>query len=58
MAASISERMCGGSLVSGSKSIFKLGVDGSGSLILRGNALRIMLRICMQLGGIISQNVK
>lgn len=37
---------------------FKLGVDGSGSLILRGKALRMILRICMQLGGITSQKVK
>lgn len=37
---------------------FRFGVEGSGSLILRGNALRMIFRICMQLGGITSQKVK
>ena len=37
---------------------FKLGVEGSGSLILRGNALRMTFRIWMQLEGITSQKLK
>lgn len=37
---------------------FKFGVEGSGSLMLRGKALRIIFRICMQLGGMTSQKLK
>lgn len=36
-------------------STFKLGVKGSGSLMLRGKALRIRFLSWMQLGGITSQ---
>ena len=41
-----------------SSQTFKLGVDGSGSLMLRGKALRMTLRIWMQLKGITSQKLK
>lgn len=34
---------------------FRLGVNGSGSLMLRGKALRMRLRSWMQLGGMTSQ---
>ena len=37
---------------------FKLGVKGSGSLMLRGKALRIRFLIWMQLGGMTSQKLK
>lgn len=37
------------------RSTFRLGVNGSGSLMLRGKALRIRLRSWMQLGGMTSQ---
>ena len=37
--------------ISGNRSTFRLGVKGSGRRMLRGKALRIRLRIWMQLGG-------
>ena len=46
----------GGMLISVSMSTFRLGVNGSGSRMFRGNALRIRFRIWIQFGGITSQN--
>jgi len=45
----------GACAISGSISTFRLGVNGSGSLMLRGNALSTRLRTWMQLGGMTSQ---
>ena len=36
----------------------RFGVKGSGSLMLRGKALRMRFRIWMQFGGMTSQNEK
>ena len=57
MSAVILVSILGGLLISGKCSTTKFGVKGSGSLIVRGNADKIRLRICTQLGGITSQNV-
>ena len=46
--------LCGWSLWEGET--LRLGVNGSGSLMLRGKALRMRFLIWMQLGGMTSQN--
>ena len=49
--------MRGGCVISVSMSTLRLGVNGSGRRMLRGNALSIKLRIWMQFGGMTSQNM-
>ena len=49
------DNILGGCCMSDSKSTFRFGVKGSGRRMLRGNALRIRLRICIQFGEMTSQ---
>mmetsp|Transcript_3883 Transcript_3883/g.9322 ORF Transcript_3883/g.9322 Transcript_3883/m.9322 type:complete len:216 (-) Transcript_3883:27-674(-) len=57
-ALSASATTRGDCVISGSRSTLRLGVNGSGSRMLRGNADSTRLRIWMQLGGMMSHRLK
>mmetsp|Transcript_40415 Transcript_40415/g.79181 ORF Transcript_40415/g.79181 Transcript_40415/m.79181 type:complete len:200 (-) Transcript_40415:1276-1875(-) len=52
------DRMAGGLVISGSRSMLSCGVKGSGSTMCRGKAERIRLRSWMHEGGMASQKLK